>query len=99
MLHIALLFLAVTAKINSSEPIAELFPGDDMFSSPEAYGLVPTDYSDEIPPIHNPIKEINHEGRIEEEIMKEINLKPIFHYGVSVQAELCDEECNKHGDC
>jgi hypothetical protein len=38
-----------------------------MFSSPEAYGLVPTDYSDEIPPIHSPIKEINHEGRIEEE--------------------------------
>jgi len=31
--------------------------------------------------------------------MKEINAKPIFHYGVSVSDELCDENCNFHGDC
>jgi len=34
------------------EPIQELYPGDDLFASPEAYGLAPTDYSEEIPPIH-----------------------------------------------
>lgn len=81
------------------EPIQELYPGDDMFASPEAYGLQPTDYSEEIPPIHTHINEVNHEGLIEEQIMKEINAKPIFHYGVSVLDELCDEQCNFHGDC
>jgi len=62
-----------------------------MFSSPEAYGLKPTDYSEEIAPIHTKIKEINQAGRIEEEIMKEISMKPLFHYGDSVNPALCDE--------
>jgi hypothetical protein len=55
MLRILLLLIvAVLANKNLTlkEPILELYPGDDMFASPEAYGLAPTDYSEEIPPIH-----------------------------------------------
>ena len=31
--------------------------------------------------------------------MKEINSRPIFHFGESVEDGLCDDSCNKHGDC
>lgn len=55
MIRIALLIMALSLSSGKIEPISELYPADDMFASPEAYGLPPTDYSDEIPPIHSPI--------------------------------------------
>jgi hypothetical protein len=66
MIRIHLLLVLLSLLQAKIEPIAELYPADDMFASPEAYGLPPTDYSGEIPPIHTPVSQVNHEGLIEE---------------------------------
>lgn len=75
-----------------------MYPTDEYFASPEAYGLHATDYSEDVP-VAVAQQPHTEKGVLEEQIMEEINQKPIFHYGVSVDDGLCDDNCNFHGDC
>ena len=83
-------------KFNNT--LAQEYPSDELYTSPEQYGIKATDYSKSLPPPTAPFGP-KLEGKTEKQIMKEIQEKPIFHYGESVEKNNCDDNCNNNGDC
>jgi hypothetical protein len=48
---ISILMLFAHGVVEDDASIFDMFPADDYFASPNAYGLPSTDYSTEIPPL------------------------------------------------